>query len=283
MTIPAGQITVSVMLSPEQLVPESFDSSAVSADSSNREPDLENPVFLVSSEDHKTPIFSTLSTSGDRYQGIVLRFVDRLAQQINAIEQSLQDEDYSEMKDLGLWLKGSAGSVGFHDFDEPGQELELAASLADKAALERVVARISSLGSRVAAAYGGPIAEELPGDSAAGSKDSAPIAGLPDVVRSKMMGDSRFQPLIKKYLKRLPSQFATLDYAVGENDLEAVADWAHWLLGTAGTLGFNEFTEPAATLQRLARTGQSEGIDLQVRIIKILSDRIERNETGERV
>ena len=235
----------------------------------------------VFGENIDTPILSSLASSGDRYQSIILRFVDRLQQQILAIEQALQKQDFARLEDLGHWLKGSAGSVGFHDFDEPGQELEAGAIRKDKAALDRVVPIISQLGERVAAAYQAGAAVEPAAQVSSRAGGDTELAALPEVVKSSMMADARFKPLIEKYVRRLPAQLNRLDQALDSKDLDAVADWAHWLLGSAGTLGLNEFTEPATRLQVVARTGQYESINIQVRIIKTLIERIELTEAGE--
>ncbi len=64
-------------------------------------------------------------------------------------------------------------------------------------------------------------------------------------------------------------------------DLKIVADLAHWLLGSAGTLGLHPFTEPASALQDLANAGQINEAKIKVKTIRTLCDRIDLSATAE--
>jgi HPt (histidine-containing phosphotransfer) domain-containing protein len=61
----------------------------------------------------------------------VEQFVSRLDEQLGCMDQACADADHEELTKLGHWLKGSAGSVGFHDFTAPAVELENAAKEGD--------------------------------------------------------------------------------------------------------------------------------------------------------
>jgi HPt (histidine-containing phosphotransfer) domain-containing protein len=51
------------------------------------------------------------------------------------------------------------------------------------------------------------------------------------------------------------------------NDLALVGEIAHWIRGSAGTVGFAAFTQPAAELERAVDRAQPESIeDLVVRL-----------------
>ena len=55
---------------------------------------------------------------------LVTKFVPRLGHQLDAMDQAKEANDLTELAVLAHWLKGSAGSVGFHDFTAPALELE---------------------------------------------------------------------------------------------------------------------------------------------------------------
>lgn len=229
------------------------------------------------------PIFSTLPGANEKLKGVILRFVDRLRDQIGAIEQAYDERDYDSLKDLGHWLRGSAGSVGFHDFDEPGQLLEDFASERDDVQLSHVVQLIGDLGAAVCSAYSVvPLTTarmSVPRASATTGQDD----NLPAVVTSDMIEDDRFRPLVEKYAQMLPKQLDSLEEAMAASDLQIVADLAHWLLGSAGTLGLHAFTEPASALQDFANAGQINESKGQVKIIRTLCNRIDLGGSLENV
>jgi HPt (histidine-containing phosphotransfer) domain-containing protein len=43
-----------------------------------------------------------------------------------------------------------------------------------------------------------------------------------------------------------------------QGQLQEIAAFAHWLKGAGGTVGFDEFTAPAAKLEKLAKEGGGE-------------------------
>lgn len=229
------------------------------------------------------PIFSTLPGANDKFQAVIVRFVERLREQIGAIEKAMSNRAYDSLEDLGHWLRGSAGSVGFHDFDEPGQSLEDLAKERDDAQLVDVVRVIVELGDRVFEAYSYS-ARPTKINSAAAPRINAAAQqpdALPAVVTSQMMADDRFRPLVEKYVKGLPKQLDSMEQAMAASDLQVVADLAHWLLGSAGTLGLHPFTEPASALQDLANAGRINESRSKVKIIRILCDRIDLNAIAE--
>jgi HPt (histidine-containing phosphotransfer) domain-containing protein len=57
-------------------------------------------------------------------------------------------------------------------------------------------------------------------------------------------------------------------------DLEELARLAHWLKGSAGTVGFDAFTEPALNLELFAREGKQSEIEAAIQELRGLADRI---------
>ena len=52
-------------------------------------------------------------------------------------------------------------------------------------------------------------------------------------------------------------------------------DIAHWLKGTAGTVGLHDFTVPASELEASARAGDRAGTNDKLVFIRELQNRIE--------
>ena len=57
-------------------------------------------------------------------------------------------------------------------------------------------------------------------------------------------------------------------------DLTELASLAHWLKGTGGTAGFPAFTEPAGLMERLARSGKTDGIPEAIQRLEQLAGQI---------
>ena len=49
-----------------------------------------------------------------------------------------------------------------------------------------------------------------------------------------------------------------MEQARQNEDLQELASLAHWLKGSGGTVGYDDFTESAVKLENFAKTGQSD-------------------------
>jgi PAS domain S-box-containing protein len=70
------------------------------------------------------PLTSTLPMDDADFREIVAGFVVRLAEQIEAMQAAYQSQDLGQLAALAHWLKGAAGTMGFHAFTEPALRLE---------------------------------------------------------------------------------------------------------------------------------------------------------------
>lgn len=84
-------------------------------------------ITLLTSSEADRKVTSTLLDKGPQFREIVVRFVPKLKENIEALERAVVDKDYEALESLAHWLKGSGGNVGFHVFTEPSRELENAA------------------------------------------------------------------------------------------------------------------------------------------------------------
>lgn len=223
------------------------------------------------------PLYSSLPTEGGKFDSIIERFAVRLRSQIAAMRDAFKASQLEQLKDIGHWMKGSPGSVGFHEFDQPGADLEEHARNGDEAALAQTVIVLEQLARRVEAAYGAKAAAATAeaNDTGAVPAEDAEVAGIPDLVTSEMAKDPRFRPLVEKFVVRLPAQLDSLEHALEHGDFNQVKDIAHWLKGTAGTVGLHDFTVPASELEASARAGDRAGTSDRLVFIRELQNRIE--------
>jgi HPt (histidine-containing phosphotransfer) domain-containing protein len=62
--------------------------------------------------------------------------------------------------------------------------------------------------------------------------------------------------------------------AWNERNFTELANLAHWLKGAGGTVGFDAFTEPALTLEQLAKAENTEKIAAAIAELRRMADRI---------
>jgi PAS domain S-box-containing protein len=108
----------------------------------------------------------------------------------------------------------------------------------------------------------------------AGLSPSLPAAAGQRIVSTLPMSDADFRAIVEHFVDRLADQLAALQAAAAAGNNVEVARLAHWLKGTGGTVGFAEFTEPAARLVDLARSGTSDEIGSAIRDLQEMATRI---------
>jgi signal transduction histidine kinase/DNA-binding response OmpR family regulator len=80
---------------------------------------------------------------------IVVEFVQRLREQVIEMRRLHAAGASQELARLAHWLKGAAGTAGFHDFTEPARELELATKADDLSAANTWLGQIEEIASRI--------------------------------------------------------------------------------------------------------------------------------------
>ena len=95
-------------------------------------------------------------------------------------------------------------------------------------------------------------------------------------VVSRLAGNPRLRPAVEKFIDRLSGQLDAMEHAWKTQDFKALAELAHWLKGAGGSVGFDVFTEPAMSLEQLAKAGTEEGINEVIGELRDLTARIVR-------
>jgi PAS domain S-box-containing protein len=271
-----------------------LDAKVVTASSSSQNESLEQmdddiPTVSVV---HTTAIRSSLSAGSGKYRDLIQRFILRLNTQVKDIEKASASSDYQTLEDLAHWLKGSAGSVGFHVFTEPAERLEEAARQQDSAIISAAIEEIKSLVSRI------DLAEQeeskhamLPSELAKSSEARSDSSGKASVdseslkisdnqkespiYSSLLQSTPKLRPMAEKFVLRLSEKLSLMGDALEQGEFETLADLAHWLKGSAGTLGFNDFTEPSADLELAAQAHERDSAMRCLSALRSLEKRIE--------
>ncbi|MCP5056976.1 MAG: response regulator [bacterium] len=124
------------------------------------------------------------------------------------------------------------------------------------------------------------LAEVLGGERRAGERTGQALAtplasttGGP--VTSRLASNPTFLPTLEKFVTRLGTKLLSMEASIEANDFEQLAALAHWLKGAAGTIGFDAFTEPAETLELLAKEHKQAELEGAVDEIRALVERIQ--------
>ena len=196
------------------------------------------------------------------------RFHQRLEEQIDAMRAAEQQGDFDGLAKLAHWLKGSAGSVGFHQLTGPAIDLEDAAERKDaKTALKQI--------ELLAALRAGIERERTDSEEPALIKSPLREFDLPEQVTSSLdTPGGRFHSIIARFHERLQEEVIALQEDLECGDTISLFNRAHWLKGSAGSVGFDAFTEPARELEASAKNGDLDAAEHYLEIVVDLSSRV---------
>jgi signal transduction histidine kinase/CheY-like chemotaxis protein/HPt (histidine-containing phosphotransfer) domain-containing protein len=92
---------------------------------------------------------STLPMDDPEFREIVADFVQRLHQQLDAMQRALEAPDLPELGRLAHWLKGTGGTAGFPAFTQPSARLEALAKDGPAEQIAPVLAELLELSQRI--------------------------------------------------------------------------------------------------------------------------------------
>ena len=110
-----------------------------------------------------------------------------------------------------------------------------------------------------------------PGPAATG----APAAAQGAPIRSRLASHPRLRRVARTFAEALAPRERALADAWASRDLATLAQHAHWLKGSAGTAGFDEFTEPARALEAAAKAGDEAACETLLPTIRQMIGRVE--------
>lgn len=84
----------------------------------------------------------------------------------------------------------------------------------------------------------------------------------------------KFQSIVESFAPRLQEKLGLMDAALESGQFSDLGDLSHWLKGAGGTVGFNDFTHPAAELETAAKSQDTAKCETTLQQIKLLADRV---------
>ena len=144
-------------------------------------------------------------------------------------------------------------------------------ALVDETVLERVDALIEPGGACVTDG-------DLPAGDTAGELVDDEVIG-PPIESTLAAADPDFAELVDSFVIRLKAEFAEFETCCDDGHWPRLSQHAHWLKGAAGTMGFADFTTPAAALEAAAKAHDRPECERLVAVLRRLIGRMVRPET----
>ncbi len=247
-------------------------------------------VFTHAQNNNHPPIVSRLPVENVKFRTLILRFIERLNQQLQAMDAAVCQDDMDEVAALAHWLKGAGGTVGFDEFTEPAAQLESHAREKNKAEVIRTVKNLHAMAARIISpedqSTHTSTSESLKSENLSITEDSnvsqrETIWNTPVV--SRLADNSRFHGPILQFVHKLEQQVERMEQSWQRRDMSALADFAHWLKGSAGTVGYDDFTEPATRLEEYCKKGQKEQTAQTVALIRAMVNAVVPPENSKHI
>jgi len=233
-----------------------------------------NKVTLAPKGIDKQPVSSHmpgLPKSHPKYPQISKRFTDRLQEHMLAIRGGLDTQDNKRIKEAAVWILGTASSLGHGELTAQANELKEAAEEGNR---DELVQAFMHLKSSVLKVEGVDVnylidALKLTDDAPAGHELAHKIHS------SLLIKNAKFRPIVERFVARLSEQIMQMRSALVQQDFTQLAELAHWLKGSAGSVGFNDFTELAEELENHSKNNDAQAAEHALSMITHMAKHID--------
>jgi len=100
------------------------------------------------------------------------------------------------------------------------------------------------------------------------------VGQVEKIYSSLPMSNLKFRSVVEKFIVRLNEQVAVIYSAWEQRDYKALKKLGHWLKGSSGTVGFNQFVEPARKLEQFAIDRDDANIEETIQTLQLLNARL---------
>ncbi len=105
-------------------------------------------------------------------------------------------------------------------------------------------------------------------------KEQMTVTAVQKPVISRLADNPKFSRIINSFIQKLEVQVANMEQAIEKEDMHELALLAHWLKGAGGTVGYDDFTEPAKRLEDFAKAKQVEQAEKALEQLKCMEKAI---------
>ncbi|MDX1734379.1 MAG: ATP-binding protein, partial [Halioglobus sp.] len=106
------------------------------------------------------------------------------------------------------------------------------------------------------------------------AREPAPVAASSAPLYSRLASNERISDLIERFVVRAREQMMTFEAAWKARNFEELQKLAHWLKGSAGSMGFDALTEPALALEEAARAADPAQVEPRLAEVRVLVARL---------
>ena len=202
-----------------------------------------------------TPVVSRFNNH-PKLKNVVQQFVNKLSGEIDTLNTAVDASDFETVATQAHWLKGAAGTVGYDAFTKPSELLEQAAKSKDKDTTLTLSTQINTLCQNIVSPddtttiQSGHLPCKVKSPETHQVEKSEPII-------SRLSNHPKLKNIVLSFTQKVPGELLKMEQALQGENYEELAHLAHWLKGSAGTVGYDTFTKPATELEQFAK--ESEG------------------------
>jgi CheY-like chemotaxis protein/nitrogen-specific signal transduction histidine kinase len=237
-----------------------------------------DPTIVTKTTDE--PILCSLPLDDPEFLEIAHAYLHRLEEKIGEMQSAWHERDLTELASLAHWLKGSGGTAGFDAFTEPATELHQLVKSGQTDQIENTLQDLVGLMNRIvlpeventSRRADAPSVVSQPTSDHSSPNEFADHGG--QIVSSLPTEDADFREIVEEFVARLEEKLAAMEQALSVSDYDELAQLAHWLKGSGGTVGFDAFTLPARELETLANQANTEALPSAVAQLRELARRI---------
>jgi PAS domain S-box-containing protein len=91
---------------------------------------------------------------------------------------------------------------------------------------------------------------------------------------SRLSQHPKLRNVVRKFIEQFPAKLAAMDEALAQNNLAELALLAHWLKGAGGSVGFDDFFEPARELEQACKDDNATQAARHMQAVHALSRRM---------
>ncbi|MDO6452052.1 ATP-binding protein [Neptunomonas phycophila] len=220
----------------------------------------------------KTPIKTAgLAKTHPKYQAISHQVTQRLQEHMLLMHAGLEAHNSEPLKEGAVWILSTASSLGYADLIQHAEDLKRAADADNR---EGQIQAFMHLKSSVLKLDGVDTQHLI--DALKLTDDNVGENELAHKIHSSLLAkNEKFRPIVERFVTRLSEQVGLMQSALAEQDFKTLAELAHWLKGSAGSVGFDEFTELAEELENCSKSRDEKAAEHALSMIAHMAKHID--------